>query len=481
MISVLLGGLVFHSSVVEEFEKRGITGYRLKPAKVRFRNGSVSNEYSGLVVTGWAGVAPAESGIELLEGCECGYKKYSSLKHPEHLIDWAQWTGEDFFMVWPLPNYLMITKRVAEALSELKVKSYSLESMLSPPPSCGRDWGFSAGALSEYLPYDVAVKYGTPLGLQCEPGSYPKMEARPDPPDENGRDSFDFAAEYREFTGLAERVRHSEGEERQTAMAALLARAEGEKAVPDRVFSTCLELLERGVPTPEEIAPHAPAFLAPWNAMHVELKAAQQETSSFEWLLEEHYSNLRGLGEVLLDLFGYIPGDEAVRVLREGLALIDPRLKTFAITSLLRRGENVDATQVEQVAASLEMRETFWRMLRKMGKQSLMPERWARPELLAASSLCRWAAHPNELAVPPDEVELTMKFLIEPEEGGTPYEVYLFRFRAYPKPWEPGEGWMAGIAGPNDSPWSSFKKWDSLTPDEHFEKLYYRGSACSMA
>ena len=142
---------------------------------------------------------------------------------------------------------------------------------------------------------------------------------------------------------------------------------------------------------------------------------------------------------------------------------------------------SVDARQVEQVAASLEMRETFWRILRKMGKQSLMPERWARPELLAASSLCRWAAHPNELAVPPDEVELTMKFLIEPEEGGTPYEVYLFRFRAYPKPWEPGEGWMAGIAGPNDSPWSSFKKWDSLTPDEHFEKLYYRGSACSMA
>jgi hypothetical protein len=72
---------------------------------------------------------------------------------------------------------------------------------------------------------------------------------------------------------------------------------------------------------------------------------------------------------------------------------------------------------------------------------------------------------------------------IESEDGEEDF-VYLFRFREYPKPWEPGEGWMAGIAGPirdgesQGSPWSSFKRWDSMSPGDHFQKLY-RPSACA--
>jgi hypothetical protein len=39
---------------------------------------------------------------------------------------------------------------------------------------------------------------------------------------------------------------------------------------------------------------------------------------------------------------------------------------------------------------------------------------------------------------------------------------------------------MAGIAGPirdgktDDSPWSSFTKWDAMPAEEHFDALYYR-------
>src|SRR5262249_44338572 len=102
----LFEGIVIHRNLVDEFERRGFTGYRLRPATVRFPDGYLSHDYSELVVTGWAGVAPPESGIELIEACGgCGYKKYSSLKNPERLIDWSQWTGEDFFIVWPLPGY----------------------------------------------------------------------------------------------------------------------------------------------------------------------------------------------------------------------------------------------------------------------------------------------------------------------------------------------------------------------------------------
>ncbi len=482
VISLLLGGMFFHSRLLEEFEKRGFTGYRLKPATVRFRDGQLSQEYSKLVVTGWAGIAPSESGIELLEACDvCGYKKYSSLRKREHLIDWTQWAGEDFFMVWPLPHYLMITKRVADALSDLKAKSYKLESMLTPPPAYARNWGFSVGVLSDFLPEDLAMKYGEPLGLQCPPGRFPKVEKRPEPPSEESDSGFDFGSEYQELQTLEEKIRNSQGADRQSAFVALLARAEGERAIPDRVFSLALQLLEQEVLTRADVAPHAQAFLAPWNAMYPSLQAAQRESVSFEWLLEDQYRELRGSAEVLLDVLGYVAGDAAARALNDALEFHDPRLKVFAVLSLLRRGDAVDPAHIEQVAASLEMREIFWRMLTKMNKQSLMPEHWAQPEQLAASDLCHWASHPNELAVPPEEVEVMAEFQIEPEEGDVPDRVFLFRFRAYPKPWEPGEGWMAGIAGPNDSPWSSFKRWDSMTPDEHFEKLYYRGSACSMA
>ena len=75
IISTLFDNMVFHARLLEEFEKRGITGYRLKPATVRFRDGVVSDDYSELIVTGWAGIAPPESGIELTEACGgCGYK-----------------------------------------------------------------------------------------------------------------------------------------------------------------------------------------------------------------------------------------------------------------------------------------------------------------------------------------------------------------------------------------------------------------------
>jgi hypothetical protein len=125
-----------------------------------------------LIVTGWAGVARPESGIELVEDCPgCHLKRYSSLHDSTQLIDWAAWTGDDFFIVWPLPSFTLITARVAEALTELGVRSYKigtlqfLEQRFLPSslPSLG---GFTVGRLSNFLPDDLALKYGKQLGLE---------------------------------------------------------------------------------------------------------------------------------------------------------------------------------------------------------------------------------------------------------------------------------------------------------------------------
>jgi hypothetical protein len=458
-------GMVVHARLLEAFEKRGFTGYRLSPATVRFRDGYLSHDYSKLIVTGWAGVAPPESGIELLAACAgCGYKKYSSLKHPEHLIDWAQWTGEDFFMVWPLPSHTMITKRVADALAELNAQSYQLDSMVKPRAQrFSFNFGYSVGPLSQFLPEDLAVRYGAPLRLECDPGFYPAMEERP----------------REEESPRFPRCSPTDDPTPASVIAGLSAIAGGKDTSRYDVASQCLELLQNDQLKSDDVTPHAPTLLAIWNSAHAELKPRQQQSPSNEWLLDDGYRQPRALGEVILDVLGYVPGDAVSRALNDALALNDPRLKTFAILSLLRHGACVDPDQIEQAAASLEMRMIFARQLQKLDCLWLMPEQWMQPWLLGASDLCNWAAHPNELGVPPEEVEPMATFALQPGN-----EIYLFRFREYPKPWEPGEGWMAGIAGPfkdgvsQESPWSSFKRWDSMTPQQHFMKLYYRGSRC---
>jgi hypothetical protein len=161
--------VVIHSELVAAFERHGLTGYRSRSATVHFRDGTVSKDYSQLIVVGWAGVARPESGIRLLEKCPgCGVRRYSGMDNAEELIDWNQWSGEDFFLVWPLPELILVTARVAELLAILKTKSYRLGSLRmyengNLPPTYQ---GFTVDRLSRYMPDDVAEKYGKPVGLE---------------------------------------------------------------------------------------------------------------------------------------------------------------------------------------------------------------------------------------------------------------------------------------------------------------------------
>jgi hypothetical protein len=159
------GGCVIHEQLLTKFEEQKFTGYRLRPATVRFRDGARSRDYREVVVTGWAGIARPESGIQVLEKCPaCAWKKYSGLRDVEQLIQWDQWTGEDFFKVWPA-SYVLITERVAELLLKLHIKSFTLQG-LEDVPAIVRESGFTVGRLSDVIPEDLALKYGKPLGLE---------------------------------------------------------------------------------------------------------------------------------------------------------------------------------------------------------------------------------------------------------------------------------------------------------------------------
>jgi hypothetical protein len=161
-----LFGCVIHERLADEFEQQGFTGYQLRQATICFRDGHRSNEYHELIVTGWAGMAPIESGIHLIETCPaCRYKRYSGITNFDMLIDWSQWTGDDFFIVWPRPSSKLVSERVGQWLISRKIKSFRLSSFQDLDQMVEK-FGSSPGLISDYLPEDLAIKFGRPLGLE---------------------------------------------------------------------------------------------------------------------------------------------------------------------------------------------------------------------------------------------------------------------------------------------------------------------------
>ena len=247
-------------------------------------------------------------------------------------------------------------------------------------------------------------------------------------------------------------------------------------------LAACLDLCVEGSLTRDDLEPHASTILDSWRAVFEQVKPMQQSALKLDWMLDEDYSGLRNRAGILLDLMGYLPMEVAENPLREAFSLTDPRLKFFAALSLLRNLRPVEPAELESIAASHEIRILLWEELRKMQMESLMPSRWSTPEMLAASEFSRWVSHPMELGAPPEEIEPMGTFAVSTSTGRA--DVYLFRFREYPKPWEDGAGWMAGIAGPirdgefTGSSWSSFDRWNSMAPEEHFAKLHRISSRC---
>jgi len=156
-----------HTGLLTKMRSAGFTGYSVRPAIVRFRDGFVSYEYQRLGITGWGGLARTESGIQLVEQCSgCAKNRWSALIDPSRLIDRNQWNGEDFFIVWPLANYIFVSKRAADFLVSWKVRNCAIRDLSS---TCGDELfggnDFRAGSLAGVLPSELALKFGKPLGL----------------------------------------------------------------------------------------------------------------------------------------------------------------------------------------------------------------------------------------------------------------------------------------------------------------------------
>jgi hypothetical protein len=130
--------------LLKKFISKKFTGYEIKKIKTHFDNYNANKlQFHELVITGTAGDASERSGVYLMDYCKhCRASEFSAPTNLSDLVDEKEWDGSDFFIVWPLTKYIIISSRVAKFLNEenitggqvtkLENLSFSKDSSLSP-------------------------------------------------------------------------------------------------------------------------------------------------------------------------------------------------------------------------------------------------------------------------------------------------------------------------------------------------------------
>jgi hypothetical protein len=157
------GDCLIQRNVLTAFREAGITGFDARPAKAE-----PGRELWELVVTGWGGLAPPESGITLdqSKSCRfCGHLVYSSFTDASRLIDPRAWDGSDCFIVWPLPRYFFVTDRVRSLICSEEFTGVSLVNVRDLKKPAGVISELSPGRLSYWFPAEAAQRIGGPLGI----------------------------------------------------------------------------------------------------------------------------------------------------------------------------------------------------------------------------------------------------------------------------------------------------------------------------
>lgn len=250
----------------------------------------------------------------------------------------------------------------------------------------------------------------------------------------------------------------------------------GDPRLAFSIYRLCLCYCQAGLLSPETLDGHTKQVLATYAALEQKVLPAQRP-SGVAWMWEEEYFENRTLAALLLDLLGFFSGPETEAALRRALEFPDSRLKCFAATSLIRRGQEVPRNSLVSIAASPEMRICLYSYLRSLEKAALFPEQYYNQAAFAEADMVNWLSFPSELGRVPDEIQLTN---VISADAGPPHGVldwYLFRFRCLETEGT-ADAWLAGVSGPflrKNAPttegggdtFSSFVEWDTKTPEEH--------------
>ena len=255
--------------------------------------------------------------------------------------------------------------------------------------------------------------------------------------------------------------------------------------VPKLAFSICaLALSFAGGHQfePGALVPAADAILVLYAQRRDRLLPVQR-AEGVAWRWEPRYHRRRWQAGVLLDLLGHTPTPAVEADLRRAVAeYTDPRLRLYALLSLLRHDRDVDAAAAAEVAADPESRKWLFDGLQKLEGTHLYPVEYRNQEALAESDLVNWLIHPTELGRAPEEIELVRPVSFDTKTDAGWAEYYLFRFRTEPPHWAARYGWLAGVSGPflrKDRPtiqalgdtFSAFTPWDRKSENEHVDDV----------
>jgi hypothetical protein len=145
------------------------------------------------------------------------------------------------------------------------------------------------------------------------------------------------------------------------------------------------------------------------------------------------------------------------------------------VRQALDKGDPPPPTLLLRFAENRETRKVLFDTLESFDKTALFPEQFRTWELMAEADLVAWLCHPNELGVPPSDIELVAR-VSEPDAAETSV-YFVFRFRTSEPHWAAKDGWLAGVVGPCDTTapaapyargtFSHFEPIDSRTAEEH--------------
>jgi hypothetical protein len=158
----LASELLATAETVNVLVRNGLTGFETKPVTIARRHRAVewNPTLREVIVTGWGGLASEKAGCRVVYSCPgCKHTVYK-IDDGAKLIDPDQWDGSDFFMVWPLPKYIFVSERAAEAIRANRLTGCALT-----PASELKVEGATPGRLRYYMPEPRAREIGEPLGI----------------------------------------------------------------------------------------------------------------------------------------------------------------------------------------------------------------------------------------------------------------------------------------------------------------------------
>ncbi len=193
------------------------------------------------------------------------------------------------------------------------------------------------------------------------------------------------------------------------------------------------------------------------------------------------YQHARYEAGIIVDLFGYFNDARVVSELSSYLKVRDNKLKMFAVVSLIKLGQNVEPSVLEEVAADAESRKWLFDNLSSLDREQLYPDKFKTQEAFAESDLVNWLLYPTELGRKPDAIELMRVVEVDSKSEDGMVEFYVFRFKSNHEDWS-DKGWIAGVSGyfpvkhkPSTEAggytFSSFEKWEDKTPEQHVAEI----------